>query len=157
MDVLQAVGALNQGVKLVKQLIPNRISSAQQSQNGAKPQSFGDILLNQQDLDGDGALSLKEAGISKDLFGRLDKDGDGFLNLEEINAGSRAIQRALQAELQAGEFMESHDANHDTLVSERESGLDSIRFEHIDQNNNATLTYEELVTAINNRTVDLST
>jgi hypothetical protein len=154
MEVLNAVSALSQGVKLVKQLIPNKMPNPA---NAASQPSFGELMLSHQDSDGDGALTVKEAMLSSELFNRLDKDGNGTLSVDEINAGAREIHQAHRIQQQAGAFIETHDVDYDTLISKRESGLDNAHFKHIDQNSNAQLNQEEIILAINNRSLDLST
>lgn len=44
-------------------------------------------IVQEQDADGDGLLSLDETGMDKEIFGEVDADGDGYVSAEELSAG----------------------------------------------------------------------
>ncbi len=152
MEVLNAIGAVSQGIRLVKGLIPKQGSSV-----NAPQQSFGEVLLQHQDRNGDGALSAQELKVSSALYGRLDRNSDGVLSMDELNAGATLIQKAFNSEERIDQYFESHDANHDTFINLMESGLDSDRFKNVDSNADKQLNRSEISAAYQSRSMDLST
>lgn len=52
-------------------------------------------VLQNQDSDGDGALSVQETGLESDEFNTLDTDGDGSVSADELTAGIEARQSEL--------------------------------------------------------------
>jgi len=44
-------------------------------------------IVQEQDADGDGLLSLDETGMDEEIFGEVDADGDGYVSAEELSAG----------------------------------------------------------------------
>jgi len=54
-------------------------------------------MIENNDEDGDGALSLAETGMDEDAFGALDTDGDGVLSTEEASAGVLAENEDLRS------------------------------------------------------------
>jgi len=44
-------------------------------------------LMELNDANADGFLTMQESGLAQELFGRLDIDGDGRLSFEEVRAG----------------------------------------------------------------------
>lgn len=44
-------------------------------------------MVDEQDVDGDGSLSLEETELSEEAFGAIDGDGDGFITTAEIQNG----------------------------------------------------------------------
>lgn len=152
MDVLQAIGAATQGFRLVKGLFPKQSSSE------ALPQkSFGEMLLRHQDRNGDGALSAQELKLSSSLFNQLDRNADGKLSLDELNSGSSLIQQALQSEKRIDQYIESHDADHNDLINEVESGMEHEIYSIVDRNADKQLNRSEIGMAIQGQSMDLST
>ncbi len=54
-------------------------------------------MIEENDEDGDGALSVSETGLSDDAFNALDTDGDGILSSEETSAGVLAQNEDLRS------------------------------------------------------------
>lgn len=44
-------------------------------------------MVDEQDADGDGSLSLEETELSEEAFGNIDGDGDGLITTAEIKNG----------------------------------------------------------------------
>ena len=55
-----------------------------QLMQGAIGESTANSILGQYDADGDGSLSMKESGLSEEVFGAVDADGDGLITSAEL-------------------------------------------------------------------------
>jgi len=153
MDVLSALGVVSQGLRLVKEMIPSHSKGAETFSQ----QTFGEIFLNRLDKDGDGSIGLNEAKISATLFSRLDRNGDGELSLQELNEGASLIQRERGIGHQVNEYINTHDADHNELLSIMESGLDESIFGRIDTNQDKSINRGEITSAYTKHALDLST
>jgi Ca2+-binding EF-hand superfamily protein len=54
-------------------------------------------VLQSQDSDGDGALTVEETGLESGDFNTLDTDGDGSVSVDELTAGIEARQSELMS------------------------------------------------------------
>ena len=157
MDVLSTLGIVSQGLRLAKQVIPNHASGSGKPFQVAAQESLGEKLLNRQDTNGDGGLSIDEVKFSDTLFKRLDSDADGKLSIEELNTGASQIQEAQRMAQHVAQYIESHDADHNALISIMESGLDETQFDTLDNNKDHALNRGEITSAHRKHTLDLST
>lgn len=62
-------------------------------------------IMEKDDADGDGVLSIDETPLTEEMFSDADTDGDGYLTLEEIQAGEAA--RESETETQQSAFSEN--------------------------------------------------
>ncbi len=68
-------------------------------ERGMDTEETAQFLVQENDGDGDGLLSLEESGLSEEMFNDVDADGDGQISAEEI-------QQDMQAKMeQAREMM----------------------------------------------------
>ena len=51
-------------------------------------------ILEEEDTDGDGSISMEETRLPEDVFTEMDTNGDGFLSQDEIEQGLAARQEA---------------------------------------------------------------
>lgn len=157
MDILSTLGVVSQGLRLVKEILPTRPKGAIHPTEASPNTSFAQVLLNRQDKNGDGTLTLGEVKFSDKLFHLIDSNGDGKLDVQELNAATPLIQNAQRTDESIMEYMKTHDADHNALISTIESGLEESLFSSIDQNNDKSINRAELNTAYHNQTLDLST
>lgn len=156
MDVLSGLSILSSGVRMARSLISAK------AQHSGKPfvlepgKSIGAQLIEGRDLDGDGRLTMDELGAARTIFERLDGDGDGLLTATEINEGVLQAQRTGRIERAIAHYMELHDSDHDSLISEAESGVEKDVFEMIDMNDDGFLNRGELMSAYRRQKMDLS-
>ncbi len=129
---------------------------------GAKdsPDEFASSFVNDKDKDGDGLLTLQEAGIEKDKFTTADTDGDGFLTPEEITADleQRNQQMGLMGQLSVkmqgspqdliNSLINQNDKDEDGALDLEESGLTSELFGALDADNDGSISASELDEAL---------
>ncbi|MBU2546818.1 MAG: hypothetical protein KKB20_00280 [Proteobacteria bacterium] len=61
-------------------------------------------IIAERDQDGDGALTLEEAGIDAEQFAKDDADGDGLVTLEELRTAFKNRHESMNpADMQASE------------------------------------------------------
>ena len=152
MNVLSALGVVSQGLRLVREMIPGQSRGAAT----VDQQTFGEVFLHRLDENGDGAISLNEAKFSEKLFQNLDKNGDGALSLQELNEGALLIQRERGIGYKVNEYINTHDADHNEVLSIMESGVDESIFERMDTNQDKSINRQEITSAYTNHTLDLS-
>jgi len=56
------------------------------------PADMAASIIENDDTDGDGAISLKESPLNSKEFGKIDTDGNGTLSVEELTANFKARQ-----------------------------------------------------------------
>ncbi|WP_432734990.1 EF-hand domain-containing protein [Maridesulfovibrio sp. FT414] len=120
------------------------------------PEDFVSSIVSDNDADGDGKLSIDEAGFLDDHFSEIDSDGDGYLSQEEMVADlkSRQEQKAMMGQMsvmmQSGSeslidsLMSELDSDGDSLISQHESGLDDELFSVLDTDGDGNLSSQEL-------------
>ncbi len=129
------------------------------SQNDAMdPDEFAASIVEQDDADGDGLLSLEETPLDEDRFNSMDSDGDGFVSAEELSADAQermdemsAFMGQLTMKMQgldtdelASSILEQDDADGDGVLSLDETPLDEETFNSIDADGDGSITAEEL-------------
>jgi Ca2+-binding EF-hand superfamily protein len=112
---------------------------------GAPPNS-GEMaahILEEEDSDGDGKLSVSESRMSSNLFKEIDADDDGLLTTDELEAGFEA-KRAEHAARMAIRMIEEEDTDGDGMISLEETRLSEDLFGEIDSDEDGLLSTEEL-------------
>ncbi|MCC6490094.1 MAG: EF-hand domain-containing protein [Candidatus Hydrogenedentes bacterium] len=110
------------------------------------PPSSSDMaahILEEEDSDGDGMISLSETKLSEDMFNEIDSDGDGLLTTDEIEASFES-QRAEHAARMATQLIEDEDTDGDGMISVSETKAPEDVFNKIDTDGDGLLTTEEL-------------
>lgn len=124
------------------------------------PDEMTAFIVEKDDADGDGLLSLKETPLDEDRFNAIDADGNGFISAEELSADAQqrmedknAMMGQLSCLMQeadpdemAASIFERDDADGDGLLSLKETSLDEDRFNSIDTDGDGFITAEELST-----------
>lgn len=130
--------------------------AAMEAMRGQQKQSgqgmFEDMagqLINDNDTDGDGLLSVKEMDISEDQFAELDTDGDGQVSSDEIATGLADHAQGLRdlvnpAAQFAQHLLAQFDADGDEALSFDESGLAEDDFALVDTDGDGSLSAEEI-------------
>lgn len=72
----------------ISQEVLEQLRAARQQGMGVR--DTANYLVEQNDGDGDGLLSLKESGFSEEMFNRIDADGDSYLSADEISEDMQA-------------------------------------------------------------------
>jgi len=144
MEIVSAIGAINAGLGVLSRLMPNRGSKPQSEFSRVLEQSMGRQMMQRLDIDASGTLTLNETKMPESVFRQLDANADGELTEAEINTGLESLRREDGVNQQVRLWMESHDSNHDSAVSRRESGLDGRVFRAGDMNGDDALTNDEL-------------
>ena len=138
----------------------------QAARKNSKPSSddIAQSIVEKDDTDGDGLLSLSETPLEEDRFNEIDADGDGFISTEELSAGAEQNMAAGGMPPQGGgasassgsgestdEDYDTYDLNEDGVVTldellqafkQGDQSLNSL-FESLD-NGTATATTQRL-------------
>ncbi len=115
-------------------------------------------IINKDDADGDGLLSLSETPLDEERFSAIDSDGDGFISAEELSADAQSRQQnmnSLVSELamrmqgmdpdeMAESIVAKDDADGDGVLSLDETPLDEDRFNSIDADGDGYISAAEL-------------
>ncbi len=125
-------------------------------------EDFVSSIIGDNDSDGDGQLSVDEAGFLEDIFSEIDSDGDGYLSQEEMVADLETRQQQMammgQMSIAMGEeqpslldtLMSELDSDGDSLISQEESGLDDELFSILDTDGDGSISSDELEESISN-------
>lgn len=133
-------------------------SSIKRPEDYDSSEDFVSSVIGDNDADGDGKLSVDEAGFLEDHFSEIDSDGDGYLSQEEMVADleSRQEQMAMMGQMSMlmqgsdssaslfDSLLEELDSDGDSLISQEESGLDDELFSVLDTDGDGNLSSEEL-------------
>jgi len=127
------------------------------SSSGLGTDDIAASILEQDDADGDGLLSLSETSLDEDRFNEIDSDGDGYISAEELSADAKSHmqQNAAMGQLSvlmqsgnsdeiAASILEKDDEDGDGLLSLSETSLDEDRFNEIDSDGDGYISAEEL-------------
>ncbi|QGY41120.1 hypothetical protein GM415_13610 [Pseudodesulfovibrio cashew] len=125
---------------------------------GPDTDEMASFIVEQDDADGDGLLSLEETPLDEERFNSIDEDGDGFISAEELSsdAASRMQEQntmmgSLNMRMQgidpaemAASIVEKDDADGDGMLSLDETPLDEDLFNSIDADGDGFITADEL-------------
>lgn len=127
---------------------------------GASSDEIAASILDKDDADGDGLLSLEETPLDEERFSAIDTDGDGFISAEELSADAQARQaerdsfmnqlgvqmQGTDTESMVSSIFANDDADGDGLLSLNETPLDEERFNSIDTDGDGYISTDELTT-----------
>ncbi|MCJ2165379.1 MULTISPECIES: EF-hand domain-containing protein [unclassified Pseudodesulfovibrio] len=113
---ISALGGSDMSVGLAEMMQAARKSSQPSSDDIAQS------IVEQDDADGDGLLSLEETPLDQDRFNKIDADGDGFISAEELSADAKQNMAAANMPPRGGgagassgsESSESEEEEYDT-------------------------------------------
>jgi Ca2+-binding EF-hand superfamily protein len=97
-------------------------------------------MIQNRDVDGDGALSVDEMGISEEAFAKLDANEDGLLDQSELESGLPELGKTIWAE----RMIQDKDADGDGVLSVDEMGIPEETFARLDANEDGLLDQSEL-------------
>ena len=123
------------------------------------PEDMVASIFEEQDADGDGALSLEESGVDESMFSEADADGDGLVTEEELLAMMEKgrpegpppeMGQAMGAGAggMAAQIIEELDADEDGGVSFSEAGASEEEFDALDTNEDGVVSLAELEAAL---------
>lgn len=70
----------------------------------ADAEKFSTKIMEENDADGDGLLSLEELEIDSEHFAKIDTDGDNLLSKEELQSDMQSKMEEMKAKFEAGEM-----------------------------------------------------
>jgi len=119
------------------------------------PDEFASSIIEHDDTDGDGLLSLGETPLDEDKFNSIDTDGDGYLTQDELSADFQSHMNELQSKASmfmqgldpsamAQSIVDQDDTDGDGMLSLDETPLDEDRFNEIDADGDGLITADEL-------------
>ncbi|SME97118.1 hypothetical protein [Desulfovibrio gilichinskyi] len=135
------------------------IAQMREARKGSSAEDFVSSMVADNDGDGDGLLSLKESGMSSDLFNTIDADSDGQASQEELLADleNQGMMGELSVFMQGGAnsgmsltetLMNNMDIDGDSLLSQEETGLNDELFSVLDADSDGSISGEELDAAM---------
>ena len=141
------------------------ILAQMRANRGGNSEEFANSFVSDKDGDGDGLLSLEEAGIDQTKFDNADTDGDGYLTEEEISAdmenrkkemaqmmgGLNMLMQGMGGQEEgdiASSLISESDADGDGALSQEESGLSDELFSALDSDGDGSVSAEEINAAM---------
>jgi Ca2+-binding EF-hand superfamily protein len=115
----------------------------QAARKSSQPTSdeFAEFIVEKDDTDGDGLLSLEETPLDEDRFNEIDADGDGFISAEELSADAKQHMAAGGMPPQGGGAEAGASASSDSSESTDED------YDTYDLNEDGVVTLDELLQA----------
>jgi len=80
------------------------------------PSEFASKIMEKDDADGDGYITLEESGKDEEFFNKIDADGDGRINLEELEQAHEKME-AMRSEMEARMPQSAMQDSTDTTTS----------------------------------------
>lgn len=122
------------------------LSLAEMMQQSRKEQpSFEEMaqsILEKDDTDGDGVLSLEETPLDADRFSEIDADEDGFITAEELSADAENHAAQGPEAMGAGQGAPPSGSGSESSESEEE-------YDQYDLNEDGVVSMDELLQAFN--------
>ncbi len=106
-------------------------------------------FISKKDTNSNNALSIKELGVSKDVFDRIDKNGDSQVDKFEIIIAAHNSAHA--ANEKTNQLINKKDTNGDGVLNAGELGVPEKAFNRIDKNSDGQIGSGELNVAARNR------
>lgn len=151
MDVLASIVPIRAALDFITGLLQSRPHSpavdGQQSFAQALEQSLGATLVSKRDVDGNGTLSIAEAGIDEAMFQQFDMDHNGELTAGEINLGIAQWRSERRAETATDTLLRRHDFNQDGQLNVTELGAPRDVFARLDADGDGMLSRREITEA----------
>ena len=129
----------------------------------ADPADMAASIIEELDLDGDGALSLEESGVEEDIFTTADADGDGLVTEEELVAMleenrpqgpppemEEGMEGPASASDMAANIISELDSDGDGGLSSGEASASEEEFDALDTNEDGIVSQAELEAAMIN-------
>jgi hypothetical protein len=113
------------------------------------PDEMAASIVEKDDQDGDGLLSLSETPLDEDRFNEIDADGDGFISADELSADAQAHQGENPPPMEGTEGMTMGEAQSSSQASSASSDSESSDedYDQYDLNEDGVVTLDELMQA----------
>ena len=136
--------------------------SSQETNSGFEPPSANSIMEND-DVNLDGVLTVDETPMSEDMFSDADSDSDGQLNTNELEemlsngpppppmmGGGQGMRgggggQDMMSSIQS--ILDAEDTDEDGSISSEESSLSSEIFSTLDTNEDGVISQDEMIAA----------
>lgn len=121
--------------------------------NEPDPEDMAASIVDKDDRDGDGFLSLAETPLDEDRFNEIDADGDGLVSAEELSADAQADRSGNPPPTQGTEGMAAGGGASAGGASGSASGSgdgssdDDEVYDQYDLNEDGVVTLDELMQA----------
>jgi hypothetical protein len=100
---MSSISALSGYSSLFSSEILNNFNTTSSSEDSGKPTAAQSaaMMIENEDTNGDGSLTVDEFGMSDELYEAMDTNGDGLLSEEELSTGITNNQEQFDQELLA--------------------------------------------------------
>ena len=149
------------GSSVSSSLYPEVLARMRGPDGEGSSEEFASSFIQEKDGDGDGLLTLKEAGIDETMFAKADADGDGLLSEEEIRADVESRKQEMQMMGELGMLMQGmgsenlaemliaeNDEDGDNLLDLEETGLSEELFGTLDTDGDGLVSGAEIEAAL---------
>ncbi|WP_319583234.1 EF-hand domain-containing protein [uncultured Pseudodesulfovibrio sp.] len=109
------------------------------------PDEMAASIVEKDDQDGDGLLSLSETPLDEDRFNEIDADGDGFISAEELSADAQAHQSENPEPMQGMSMGGASGSSQASGSDDSESSDED--YDQYDLNEDGVVTLDELMQA----------
>jgi hypothetical protein len=110
------------------------------------PDEMAASIVEQDDQDGDGLLSLSETPLDEDRFDEIDADGDGFISADELSADAQEHMSEAPTGMQGMAMGGSAGASQSSSGSSDGESSDED-YDQYDLNEDGVVTLDELMQA----------
>lgn len=118
------------------------IAQQTQKQQSGDTDEMAEFIINQDDADGDGLLSIEETPLDEDRFAEIDTDSDGFISQEELSASAQ--NGAQESQSLAGAL---NSAGSGSESDSEESSEEEEEYDTYDLNEDGVVSLDELLQA----------